>query len=396
MANTKKELSFYVDNLEGFPSVSNITVLFNPKSVRYCYGVPSLGYFDVSCTYTVSNYAKYYLPPNGRYSKIDLSNVNFVTTTAVDKKTTDISTSIITTHTFTHRYIKNNFTNETPTFTNTLRITPYNLNAVNPTSSINPDITYDKGIHVDVESYENIVPNSTTIKTFGSSGIYKYNNSNPYVLEVLDNISNSLFELSNNQMIFYKGAFRSGNIDGFPFSNYESDYGGEERNYSSLLDKGDIVGGTMYKWVTKRVATGISTHNQSNRERRLTINGGFTVNGNSNITTLNNGNILVFVLQKYSDPDNTISTYGSAQNYTVWYNALKQFSPNSMNGTAKYNTDPLSDDLGINIDTDNNKTASNKNIRLLLEEEQSKTWDIYVRIGLPINSSFAITSIGFS
>jgi hypothetical protein len=381
--DTKREISFYVDNLEGFPSVTDITVLFNPKGVRYCYGVPSLEKFDVSCTYTVSNYAKYYLPPNGRYSKIDLINGDFVTTTAVDKYTTDISTSIITTHIFTDRYIINNFTNVKPTFTNTLRITPYNLNALNPTSSINLDITYNNGIHVDVSSYNSNIPDST-IKTFGSSEIYKYNNSSPYELQLLEDISNSLFVLPDNQMIFYRGAFRSGNTDGFPFANYMFDYGGEGRNYVSLLYTGDTVGTTTYKWVTKKVATDIPTHEETTRERTL------TVNGSSNLPTLNDGNILVFVLQKYSDPDNTISTYGSTQNYTVWYNALKDFNGNATTNVVKYDTHSLSDDLGIR------KINGNGKLILYFEGDVNKKWDIYVRIGLPINSTFAITSIGFS
>lgn len=383
--DTKKELLFYVDNLEGFPSVDikNIPILFNPTSVRYCYGVPSLGYFDVSCTYTVSNYAKYYLPPDGRYSKIDLINSNFITTPAVDKNTTDISTSIITTHTFINIYIINNFTDANPKFERTLRITPYNLNELNPTGSINLDITYNKGIHVDVSSFVNNIPTST-IKSFGSLDIYKYNNSSPYALETLDNISSSSFVLSNNQMIFYRGAFRSGNTGGFPFANYGLDYGGESRNYSSLLNTGDIVGETTYKWVTKKVATNIPTHEETTRERTL------TVNGSSNLPTLNNGNILVFVLQKYTNTNNTITTYGSTRNYTVWYNALKDFNGNATTNVVNYDTPPLSDDLGIR------KINGNGKIILYYEGDVNKTWDIYVRIGLPINSTFAITSIGFS
>jgi hypothetical protein len=57
-----------------------------------------------------------------------------------------------------------------------------------------------------------------------------------------------------------------------------------------------------------------------------------------------------------------------------------------MSGTVNYDTDQLNEKVGI---------AQGNSVDLFLDGDSSNTWDIYVRIGVPINNSLAITSISF-
>jgi hypothetical protein len=390
--DTTRELSLYIDDLSRIVSLSNAEAIFIPKRVRYCYGIPSIGLFDISVNYTISNYASKFLPPDGIISDICLNpspfapnspipfsraTENIIRTdiepsTNIDYVFEDVTMNIDVDRT---QFIK---------FENAVRIRGYSMIvSVGPLSVPIISITNDKFIHNDATSFTSATSNE--IQSFGQ-GVYKYDHTNRYTLELLSDLSSNNFILPNNQMIYFRGAFYSKNIYSNniidAFKDYRNYYGGgADHSGKSII--GDFYNGDNYKWLMKRVATNIPTNNDDARRRTIKIN---DINL-SNIIDLPQS-ILVFVLQKYTDtdPDNTIKTYGSTQNYTIWYNARATFNSDSMSGTVNYDTDQLNEKVGI---------ARGNSVDLYFESDSSKTWDIYVRIGVPTNNDFAITSISF-
>jgi hypothetical protein len=376
--DTKRELSLYIDNLDSTLSISTVTTTLLPTNARYCYGIPSIGLFDISVNYTVSNYAKHFLPPDGIISDICLNPLTILEgnnnrpffASSVNKPTTLIQDNIQLGHKFTNLGMQTNV--DRNIFNSAVRIRAYNLNIINGITN-GYDVSFSQTIHNDATSFTSATSNE--IQSFGQ-GVYKYDHDKRYTLDLLSDLSSNNFTLPDNQMIYFRGAFYSNNINAFKdYSGYYGD--GADHSGKSII--GDFYNSDNYKWLMKRVATNIPTNNGTARRRTIRING-------LNLSDLNSS-ILVFVLQKYTNSNNTIHTYGSTQNYTIWYNTRATFNPDSMSGAVNYDTDQLDSRVGI---------AQGNSVDLFLDGDSSRRWDIYVRIGVPINNNLAISSISFT
>jgi len=367
LANQTYTYNFYVDDLNGNPTVNIHTVTAADITTKWCYGIPSVNTFTLNVNYTIGNYASKFLPSDGKYATISTGGI--VSTGSEDKTTTSLSENFPKDEAFTSRTLTSDI--NSITISNAVSVRGFNLN--NTTGVLaSASLGHESKLFLDTASFS-----GTSLVSFATSGIFVYNATEPYTLSPLENSSKSNFTLANNQLMFYKGAFYSGgNTEAF--GNYSTGYFVVGKNHSTLSGSGDNVGGTIYKWVTKKVLSNVTINDATTRLKTVTI--GYNGTNTSNLPA-NIGNFVVYVLQNFIG--------GVSQTYTtsttIWYNGSKAFNSNAFTTSAYSNYDATSNSIGIF-----------ENGKVTLDINSSVNCDIYVRVGLPANSTNRITSISMS
>jgi hypothetical protein len=369
--NTNTEIyEFYVDDLSGDPVIDVSKVEFLDSTYKFNHGIPSIHTIDLSAIWNTSNNGNYLLPPGGRISSIEINNVQGITGVSNSK---DYSVNEIKnqyTHSFNTTTHFNRF-RDSNELTNILTVSASNLDKNSEeildisADSINSEVVF----YCDHNSFNNDFNNKITeLKLFGKD-VYQYTNIDTDVRYTLTKY-NQLELVAGNQLIFFEGKFVGTHYPSSPYRDIkifdnENEKGFREILYSSKRTTGDDVDdGPNVKWLVKKFAN-------------------ITVDGETQIKRL-----------RITDNTGTHSRYADYPNKLF----LIQF---------KHDDDPIKEnretgwlDLNIIFNPSNSNFMNDIGIQesgipenLILKAELGITFDVYVRIGIPIDSGKYIENL---
>ena len=344
-----KSYVFYVDDVSGNPSISIVDNETSNVSHLYAYGIPSIQSFDFVLKWTTSNNGRYFLPSNGRYSRIENNRTNLVTSS---NTTQDYTTTIVpkdetfdalytTTLSFRTRYNAN-------TISNVFRV--YSYHCLRNTN-VQENISAENGVFFcDYASYGES-GQINILNSFGKDNIYQYDGT--YNLIPYNPVTNTP-TLRDNQLIYYDARFvnpqYSNQTLGSAYRDFAvyDDTAPIQVNYSGIATTGD----SGVKWVIKRF-TGVVSDGFT-QKKRLTIVDDTGSHSNYSLYTDS-----VFFLQFYS----------GGNRVTGWLNPNERF-----------------DDQNSNFLQDRGVRNDSSPTQFFLYAESGKTFDVYVRIGLTNNN----------
>jgi hypothetical protein len=368
--NKTQNFEFYVDDLSGDPEIEVSRVdLANPSYV-FNHGIPSIQSIDLLVEWKTSNNGNYFLPEGGSISSIEIndSSVNGLKNFEnynVNEIKDEYSHVFETVIHFTEFM-------DTDTLQDVVKIVSKNLiKSIEGVEEI-VDILADQGVfYCDHNSFNTDTDSNakiTGLKLFGTD-VYQYTNTDSGEQYTLTEY-NQLEPVADNQLIFFEGKFVG--VD-YPLSPYrdinifdnENEKGFREILYSSKSTTGnDVDDGPNVKWLVKKFAN-------------------ITVDGETQIKRL-----------RITDNTGTHSRYADYPNKLF----LIQF---------KHDDDPIKEnretgwlDLNIIFNPSNSNFMNDIGIQesgipenLILKAELGITFDVYVRIGIPIDSGKYIENL---
>ena len=250
---------FYVDNYSGTPSISyttNPTVSIPGKT--YLFGVPSITNIQLTATYSISNFASYYIPygtissSNNIHSKSEVTSskngYSFGTVTRDD---------ISTTNAYSTTFTKNN---------NSITNGTYNANS---TQSLLVTVHYLNNSGRPETATQTSTTNSNNLGATFKDTTTSYSGNNLRFFNGSDTISGSNIDADNttfattysshisSALLYFNGRFVAGGYSNSynstslsPFSNWSSGFAVTGPNYSSYSNTGS--GG--FKWIAIQVS----------------------------------------------------------------------------------------------------------------------------------------------
>jgi len=335
----ESSFNFYVDNLVGFPDISNDIALLTVTEYRYCYGIPSAYKFSLLIKFKLSNYRKYFVPKNKRIYKLDYTyktekrylnisdTIKDCASNIFENDEKDITNLVKNEDTYFSKGFKNLLSDDSDFSSNKIKITGKSLNG-STVKYVDITISGEGLVHNDSVSF--VHEFNTNVNSFAYDNIYLFNFENPY--DVLENpgtyeLSKDLvesrdFSLNDNTIPYYNGGFFINSSDeNYPFVNWKDDYQGEGLyDYSNKINTGDIINRNTYKWIIKKFNT--TRHNINNRKKlKITVNR----TPYDNMKTLyNEKNIITFISCKVESGESYNQIF-SIKNYTTWMKAYTIF-----------------------------------------------------------------------
>jgi hypothetical protein len=225
---TSTPYEFYVDDLEGDPVIEDICAQLIPTDHLYLYGIPSITRFSLDISYNLRNIGSQFLPSDQIVSTIDISNVfSFKLPIEIKPDTTD---DISVNESFTNvGFLRDINTTE---IQSAFELTAVNLN---------------RGISQTVNTVNRKLHHDTKILQHLPFTPYKWDGTLSNIPEKRKEIELDDFDLSENEMIYYKGEFYIEGTSGIPpFVDWKkySPYNDKSPDYSGIA--------TGEKWVVSK------------------------------------------------------------------------------------------------------------------------------------------------
>jgi hypothetical protein len=366
--NQEQTHVFVVDDLNQAPTITNINNTTTITSVLYAHGIPSIQNMTILIEYTINNIGSNFLPSNKIISTITSSNklsglsiTNITADTIPSDKTQSVSKI------YTNCSIVTNVVNtllNSAIIENAVNVKPINLlytsqPNVNITLKQNNDST--NKFWFDVKSY---IASSNKINSLNSiaTNVLQYDPLNKYVLSNYTNTNSIIY----NQLLYVDGGFTNNKTY---YQNYSSGYIYSGPDYSIYKETGDVEDGKTYKWVVFKLTTTSLAGSTQYKTVSLTINGiNYTLN---NISSLDSSIRIM-----------TIQLFTSGVKHTEWLNARKEFN---------------ADFSSLNTENSGNLTSIGGINYLVYKDQINTTFNFYIRIGLPVNTTnFSISNVSFA
>lgn len=346
-----KSYVFYVDDVNGNPATHILDNTTSNVTHVFAYGIPSIQTFAFVLKWETSNNGNYFLPANGRISRIQNERTTVISSSNPTQEytTTDIPKDNTYDHLYTAlmsfrtRYSSN-------TISDVFRVYSYHCLR---TTNVQETIVSENGVFFcDYASYGGN-GQIALLNSFGKDNIYQYDITNSYVPISYNPITNSP-SLRENQLIYYDGRFvnpqySNGSLGGSAYRDFLIyDTTPIQVNYNVIRNTGN----SGVKWVVKRF-TSINSDGIT-QQKRLVI----TDNTGTHSDYTKYANRL-FLLQFYS---------GSTQDtdrVSGWLNPNQRF-----------------DDQDSNFKQDRGIRNDGSPTQFYLYAESGKQFDVYVRIGL--------------
>lgn len=358
---------FIVDDLNNPPTISNIVITTNISSVLFSHGIPSIQDMLINMSYNINHIGSQFLPSNRIISVITPSNkINGVSTNNVIVNTipADKKSDVIREYNTSISTVATTNLIDLDTITNIISLKPINLlysqeAVVNVSLKENNNST--NKFWFDVKSFSSSSNKISSLNAIGTD-VYQYNINNKYVLTAYNDQSSSI---SYNQLLYVNGGFTT---NPEYYKNYSIGYIYSGLNYATIPNTGDVEEGKTYKWLIKKLTTTSNAGSTQYKRLSLSIDGAnYTLNNISSIPS----DIRIMTVQLFTN----------GNTHTKWLNARKEFN---------------SDIASLNTEDNGNLTSVGGTSYLVYKDLINTTFDFYVRIGLPIGTSFSITNISFA
>lgn len=359
--------TFVVDDLNNTPTISDIVITTTINSVLYSHGIPSIQNMLINLSYYVNDIGSQFLPSNQIISVITPSNkINGVSTNNVIVNTIPADKKSAVIREYNSSISSAGITNliDADTVSNIISLKPINLlysqeAVVNVSLKENNNST--NKFWFDVKSFSSLSNKISSLNAIGTD-LYQYDITNKYVLSVYNNQSSSI---ANNQLLYVNGGFTSNPIY---YKNYSSGYIYTGLDYTNISNTGDTEAGKTYKWLIKKLTASSLAGSTQYKRLSLSINGvNYSLNNISSIPS----DIRIMTVQLFTN----------GNTHTKWLNAREEFN---------------SDIASLNTEDNGNLTSVGGTSYLVYKDLINTTFDFYVRIGLPVGSTYSITNISFT
>lgn len=347
-----KSYVFYVDDVNGNPTTTIVDNATNNINHVYAYGIPSVQSFGFVLKWTTSNNGHYFLPTNGRISRIQNERTTVITSSNLTQEYT--TTAIPKGNTYDHLYnavLSFRTRYSTNSISNVFRVYSYHCLR---TTNVQENVVSENGVFFcDYASYGGN-GQIALLNSFGRDNVYQYDTTNSYLPVSYDPVANSP-SLRDNQLIYYDARFVN------PQYSNESLGGSAYRDFLVYDDTTPIqvnyngirnTGNAGVKWIVKRF-TGVLSDGMTQQKRlRITDNLG-THSEYSRYTNR------LFFLQFYS------GSIQESDRVSGWLSPNQRF-----------------DDQDSNFKQDRGVRNDGQPTQFYLYAESGKSFDVYVRIGL--------------
>lgn len=303
--------TFYVDDYDSEPTITNPTITFSTPSIVHICGIPSVNQVKLETTNaTISNFADYIIPYNGNiHSAFNITSSDnfFSTQVTAGTKSSVSSTSSYDQKLDTTKSLTGSMNTSSGSGTVNVQVWHLtqsgNLSEMTSKTSANISFTYNKIFRDNTQSY-------------GGPTMYHFNGTNT-IGSSYSPIANAV--IAPEQLIYFDGKIRSGGYtrSGLsPFQDWGTGYEVSGPNYNNTTGVNASSGVGEYKWIAFQF-TDLTLSNYS-----VYSSGYGTVPVTEALNTARNNVFKSYIGMKY---DNSTTVYGRMDtnynpgNSTAWF-----------------------------------------------------------------------------